>query len=733
VEAAPVEAAPVEAAPVEAAPVEAAPVEAAPVEAAPVEAAPAEAAPATATGADPALLDEANQRAQALQDELNAIKAQLEQEAQAKAELEEKVTSAAQTEEKLNKELKERTSSLLKKNQKIDELQEASKKALEEFEEKHHAHETETANHHMAIEATVDKQLEEIRELAEQLKETRLKLTDESGRYKKEEEERRRLEQDQARLSEREKRATEEKERLKQEKEQAQARADKLADELKDYIQSSKGQLEDELRRRSDDQERWRSGIEERSKLEDQLRDQEQQLLRQENEEATRRLQEQQERQHIEDDIRRQTEQNVRLQLDQERLYQENQEKRRVDALDPNLEPELRENMQSVYGHPSPAPQAFSHTKAMAESRQPAAMPGAKSNTSLGQSQGSIEAGHGTIQGPNEVAILFTDIWRKQVSGRVDFHHQDIHKVVYFERGSPVETFSNQRFDKIEDFLYREGKITRAQYQSLRLRNIQGSRRIGALLVAEGQLKPEELFESVRGHIKEVCASIFEWQQASYQFREEEIEEDQKVRLRDDPRSLIIEGIRRKYLLPRLMTVVGPPSTLLKPLADGQLDAELLGLEARERQAVRMLDGTRNIEEIVFSTGLGPLAIYQVMAGLLTLDLVQVLVRGNEGYNLDGSSSADLLDRRRLEDKVEQTRHQDYFTILGVSRQATPYEITQAHKKLIQEYAPTNFSDAVCNQYKRELIEIERVLDDAYDVLQDDSLRLAYARNLPRS
>ena len=345
---------------------------------------------------------------------------------------------------------------------------------------------------------------------------------------------------------------------------------------------------------------------------------------------------------------------------------------------------------------------------------------------------GSIESGHGTIQGPNEMAVLFTTIWRKQATGRIDVHHQDVHKVIYFERGSPVETFSNQKFDKIEDYLYREGKITRAQYQSLRLRNIQGSRRIGAILVSEGQLKPEELFESVRGHIKEVCTSLFEWQQATYQFREEEIDEDQKVKLRDDPRSLIIEGIRRKYLLPRLMTVVGPPSTLLKPRVEGQLDAELLKLDARERQAVRMLDGTRNIEEIVFSTGLGPLAIYQVMAGLLTLDLVQVLVRGNEGYNLDGSSSADLLDRRRLEDKVEQTRHQDYFTILGISRQATPYEIAQAHKKQIQEYAATNFSENICKQYKRELNEIERVLDDAFEVLQDDGLRLAYARNLPR-
>ena len=140
-----------------------------------------------------------------------------------------------------------------------------------------------------------------------------------------------------------------------------------------------------------------------------------------------------------------------------------------------------------------------------------------------------------------------------------------------------------------------------------------------------------------------------------------------------------------------------------------------------------MLDGTRNIEEIVFSTGLGPLAIYQ--AWLASDGFGSGSGSWQQGYNLDGSSSADLLDRRRLGDKVEQTRHQDYFTILGISRQATPYEIPGTQKA--GQVRSDEFLREYHKQYKRELNEIEGP-DDAFEVLQDDGLRLAYARNLPR-
>ena len=119
------------------------------------------------------------------------------------------------------------------------------------------------------------------------------------------------------------------------------------------------------------------------------------------------------------------------------------------------------------------------------------------------------------------------------------------------------------------------------------------------------------------------------------------------------------------------------------------------------------------------------------MTAMLTLGFAQVAVRGSEGFRLDGTSAADAVDRRRIEDKVEQTRHQNYFAILGLTPHATPYEIQRAYRRIQQEFSVGNFSEKIRSQHGRELNEIERVVEDAWEVLRDDSLRMAYARNLP--
>ena len=95
----------------------------------------------------------------------------------------------------------------------------------------------------------------------------------------------------------------------------------------------------------------------------------------------------------------------------------------------------------------------------------------------------------------------------------------------------------------VHDTIAGDGKITRSQYQSLRLRNIQGSRKVGAALVGEGHLKPEELFESVRGHLRDVVLSLFEWEVGSFRYRNEFADDDTRVRLKLDARGLIVEGM----------------------------------------------------------------------------------------------------------------------------------------------------------------------------------------------
>ena len=64
----------------------------------------------------------------------------------------------------------------------------------------------------------------------------------------------------------------------------------------------------------------------------------------------------------------------------------------------------------------------------------------------------------------------------------------------------------------------------------------------------------------------------------------------------------------------------------------------------------------------------------------------------------------------------------DYYEILGVARNATPEEIKKAYRKLAMRYHPDR------NQGDKEAEKKFKELNDAYEVLKDDSKRAAYDR-----
>jgi hypothetical protein len=285
----------------------------------------------------------------------------------------------------------------------------------------------------------------------------------------------------------------------------------------------------------------------------------------------------------------------------------------------------------------------------------------------------------------------------------------------------------------MEEYLLRVGRITKAQYNQVRIKQLRGARHIGAFLVAEGFLKSQELFGAVRGSLFEVVYGLFEWDTGTFQFRPETIEDDDRVGLELDVPAIVFEGVRRKHLLPQLLARVGSPSSLLAPRAGARegFDIESLGLTPGERKIVRLLDGSHSIDDLVFSSGLEAQSVYVVLAALLALGYAEVVVRGEEGLNRDGTSAADTIDSNRIRDKLRAVRDLDYFAVLGVSRTATPFEMERAFDRLSQEFAPENFSEQIQRDFHDSLLEIEQVLADAHAVLHNDNLRQSYARNLP--
>jgi DNA-binding response OmpR family regulator len=342
----------------------------------------------------------------------------------------------------------------------------------------------------------------------------------------------------------------------------------------------------------------------------------------------------------------------------------------------------------------------------------------------------------------DDAAQVLGQLHRERFSGQVAFLGEGVEKVVYLEEGRPVFAASNQEPDRMGALLYREGKITADRLADARERVAQSGRRMGEILVELGYLKRRELLPAVRRHVEDLVYSLFSWDAGRYVVSSEEGAAEEKIRLHAHPGAVVMEGIRRKMDLDRLRIRLGPRETVLIPAKlEEVLDAVAqTDLSTEERKVVELFDGRRSLAEVTAAArreGLGEETVYQLAYGLLALGLArpQGRVSTDGGRATTGvapvTGAGDVaIDRERVLAKHAHVKEADYFTLLGVRRDATPFEIRRAYEAARRDFAPDTLPAEVARDLAVELGEIALTLDEAQKILRSERLRAGYLAHL---
>jgi len=303
-----------------------------------------------------------------------------------------------------------------------------------------------------------------------------------------------------------------------------------------------------------------------------------------------------------------------------------------------------------------------------------------------------------------------------------------VERVLFFDDGRLAGASSSSPDERLEALTYRRGLISREQQRLLRAETQVPTRRLALLMVERAYLKPAELFPLVQERVEEVIYEACGTFSGKYQILAQPVPDDERVALSRSPLTIVTEGIRRKYLMERLLAGLGGPATLLRP-AHGPELADY-GLTARERRLAQSVDGLRTIEELLFESGNEPLPGLKILYALLLGRSLEVAMRG-----LHDEASAEIearIDLTRVAEKYEQVRSGNYFEVLGVTSAATAYEIEQSYDRLAREFQPGRFQALRNPELPSQLDEIQRLLAEARDILVDEGLREEYRAHLRR-
>jgi len=220
------------------------------------------------------------------------------------------------------------------------------------------------------------------------------------------------------------------------------------------------------------------------------------------------------------------------------------------------------------------------------------------------------------------LADLLNLIHAQAKSGFLCFEHGECTKTVYLHAGEVVFATSNQRVDRLGEYLVRVGAITVEQQRQAN-EAYRPPAPIGRFLIKLGFFSPRELWDGVRGQVEEIVRSLFAFDLGSVFFWEGEVRPDNVVRLSLETRRLIDEGLNLRDELLIFLASLEDQRVYLEPV-EGAAEQ----LAGTERAILEVLEAAGDFPSMCRRVGLDPLSAARTVRLLDGMGALRI-VRGD--------------------------------------------------------------------------------------------------------
>jgi hypothetical protein len=150
----------------------------------------------------------------------------------------------------------------------------------------------------------------------------------------------------------------------------------------------------------------------------------------------------------------------------------------------------------------------------------------------------------GTLKTMN-VADLLQFLAAGRKTGTLKLGREDVIKQIYFENGLIVGSKSNDPRELLGQTLLHYGKIQEANLQTAMEIHRQTGERLGDVLSSRGFVSNTDVLEVLRTRTLEIIYDLFIWEEADFEFFDNEPLPHDLVRIQVDATSVIMDGIYR--------------------------------------------------------------------------------------------------------------------------------------------------------------------------------------------
>ncbi len=294
-------------------------------------------------------------------------------------------------------------------------------------------------------------------------------------------------------------------------------------------------------------------------------------------------------------------------------------------------------------------------------------------------------------------------------------------------------------------FLGARGDLPRDEVERLAGKIPSYGRHAGAALVAHGWLGQDQLWTALRAHAEWIATCVLRIGGGGTA----QLEPEPPGRLRSEPSvfaastgpEIFVELVRRAVASPEAIAALGGEASriaegvrhgLLSECALPPADAELV-TRARGGSLGELLARAPDAEIASVVHALSLLGILDVLPAAETPAPIRLTEARGAAYDLEAAALDDEAIRARVRARMELVDEGDYFSLLGVPRDATSYEVRRAFVELRRAFEPTRILSPRLVDLELDVKKIVGVLEEAYEILRDVARRERYRKAIDGS
>jgi hypothetical protein len=220
------------------------------------------------------------------------------------------------------------------------------------------------------------------------------------------------------------------------------------------------------------------------------------------------------------------------------------------------------------------------------------------------------------------VGLLYALCFNAQ-TGVAIIRNDYAYKEVFFQDGLVVFARTSKSEEKIGNFLLKRGLMSPFKLESMAAQAKTEGVRLGKYLVMQGLISEGEIREILEFQIKAILCELFSWKNGEFYFSEKEVTEEEVVSY--TPLEMALFAARRALDFSTFRKMIPHNKVIFRisPYIEQDKAKVMEELGAKEKFIFSLIDGNRNVDQLITFSGDDELSIMNILYRLVLMGVIK--------------------------------------------------------------------------------------------------------------